>query len=959
MVSRLSLVLFCVLATQVSLQSLHADESKTPPNKPLHEVIDGHLIPFAGAKPNLCSDSEFVRRVSLDLIGVPPTAAEAREFLSSTAPNKRALYIDRLLQSPHYARHLAESIDLMLMERRANKHVSAVEWQDYLYQAAKSNKPWNILAREILAADGDKSAPRAAVRFYLDRSAEAHVLARDVGRIFFGRDMQCAQCHDHPLIDDYHQRDYHGLLAFMLPGYQVARKEGKVTKTYYAEKSGNDVSFTSVFIEGINHTTRARLIGAEPLVEPAFLPGTEYKVAPAANVISIPKFSRRAILAADTTSGRNQAFNRNIANRLWAQMVGRGLVHPVDLHHSANPPSHPQLLQDLSDRFVASGFDVKAFLREIALSSSYQRSIDLPANLTLASKNASQSLPLLKAEREALKKKADELQVTFDSAGEVRDKAEAAFLPVLGEMAKARKAYADIVAKVTAAKAKLKPAATKRAAKEKQFTAFQAAASATEIASKAIPSDKEIASAFAVLKKKADAAQAALVALRKTEASLEQAVAAQVKALEKPQQVIESVELKLKPLRETVLATEKTAVVARRSMIQSATMLAKKDKQIEHAEQFVAYATLNSQLAAARTIVKESTPKLAALQKQLTLSTLEAKKAAAQQQQATAAKVASVSQMTAATNSRDQKDKAFKVIASVAASSKVAAAKLSFDKTLAETATALDKRLNQAKQELASASSQVVVAETVAKQAAREFDLKQKSHSTAETKRAALNKQVATLTQSLAAANSTIATAAPKLSESVDGIVNGWSNNFTIADLKPLTPEQMYWSIVTVGGVYRRVETGEEAAINKAKPLTDAIKADAKLMQARSFDLERATWKKLKSSITTFSKIYGAGAGQPQGDFFATADQALFAGNGGSIVTWIGADGKNVAHRMNVETDTKKIAEDLYLSVLTRFPTAAETADVASHLADRKDKPVAIQELIWGLVTSVEFRFNH
>ena len=95
--------------------------------------------------------------------------------------------------------------------------------------------------------------------------------------------------------------------------------------------------------------------------EPFLLPGDEYQVAPADNVKPVPKFSRRAKLAEMATGGSNEAFNRNIVNRLWAHMFGRGLVHPVDMHHPENPPTEPELLQILADQFAAMNFDVRAF----------------------------------------------------------------------------------------------------------------------------------------------------------------------------------------------------------------------------------------------------------------------------------------------------------------------------------------------------------------------------------------------------------------------------------------------------------------------------------------------------------------------------------------------------------------------------------------------------------------------
>src|SRR6185436_13139174 len=138
--------------------------------------------------------------------------------------------------------------------------------------------------------------------------------------------------------------------------------------------------------------------------EPFFLPGEEYQVAPADNVKSVPKFSRRAKLAELTTNGSNEAFNRNIVNRLWAHMFGRGLVHPLDLQHPENPASTPELLRLLAQQFVAMNFDMRAFLREIALSKAYQRSFDPPPEVVKLADQAAQEAARLQAERDPMAK---------------------------------------------------------------------------------------------------------------------------------------------------------------------------------------------------------------------------------------------------------------------------------------------------------------------------------------------------------------------------------------------------------------------------------------------------------------------------------------------------------------------------------------------------------------------------
>jgi len=190
-------------------------------------------------------------------------------------------------------------------------------------KSVRENKPWNVLAKEILQTDGTDPATRPAVRFALDRGSDPNMLTRDVGRIFFGRDMQCAQCHDHPIVSDYLQSDYQGLFALLSPTVSIVKKEGDKQTTIQAERAGAQVSFQSVFLH-VPRRTVARVPDSVMIDEPFYLPGEEYEVAPADNVKSVPKFSYRAKLAELATNGSNEAFNRNIANRLWAHISAVG-----------------------------------------------------------------------------------------------------------------------------------------------------------------------------------------------------------------------------------------------------------------------------------------------------------------------------------------------------------------------------------------------------------------------------------------------------------------------------------------------------------------------------------------------------------------------------------------------------------------------------------------------------------
>jgi len=483
----------------------------------VHERIDAFIeAKLNGPLAPPASDFEFLRRVSLDLTGTIPSSAEARRFLDDVSSTKREELVDRLLRSPKYARRMQMFFDVMLMERRADKHVPREQWREYLRRSFADNKPYDQLVREILTSDGTEAVLRPAAKFFLDRNGDVNLLTRDVGRIFFGMDLQCAQCHDHPLIDDYTQEIYYSLNAFLNRSYVFEFKEfdydfksgtltfppgvteqvilvgvkgdkldesnetfhvnlvkatnaviadvqgigtiwdddgddnprpsgpikdeiadrqkagsiaaqqmlprltindwylrerdggtdglpftvtlspastlpvtvefftvdgtandGKDKLVTIGEKAEGEVTFESVFIKPSEPQRGVpRLPDGLATDEPALATSRKYVVEPGPNARSVPKFSRRRVLADLATSGRSKAFNRNIVNRLWMMMMGRGLVHPVDLHHAENPASHAVLLDNFAEEFRRSSFDVKAFLRELALSRTYQRSTE-------------------------------------------------------------------------------------------------------------------------------------------------------------------------------------------------------------------------------------------------------------------------------------------------------------------------------------------------------------------------------------------------------------------------------------------------------------------------------------------------------------------------------------------------------------------------------------------------------
>jgi hypothetical protein len=354
---------------------------------PLHQQIDSLIAvgnpQFEQQAAPIADDATFLRRVTLDLTGTIPTADEVRTFVADSAADKRSQLIDQLLASPEHARRLQYLFDTMLMERRPSKYVKSAEWENYLRQAFLENRPWDELVHEILTVDGTDKATRPAARFLLDRELKSEVVTRDLGRIFLGRDLECAQCHDHPNVNDYLQRHYHGLNAFLSRSYLF--KDPKTKLASIGEKAEGQVSFTSVFTNEEGKTA-PRILDLPEIPDPADMKDA-YKVKPAKNVRSVPVYSRRLQLAEALTGSENQAFQKNIVNRVWAIMLGQGLVEPLDMWHSDNPPTHPQIVKLLTEELQSHDYNLRYLFRELALTKTYQRQSHVSPEAKLPEKN--------------------------------------------------------------------------------------------------------------------------------------------------------------------------------------------------------------------------------------------------------------------------------------------------------------------------------------------------------------------------------------------------------------------------------------------------------------------------------------------------------------------------------------------------------------------------------------------
>jgi len=367
------------LALAGTCHFVQADDSAPALHQQIDELVARRLADLKIVPAATCGDAEFARRAYLDLTGVIPTTPQVRSFLDDVTPDKRQRLIDELLASPDYAIHMARVFDVMLIERRipaiTSYDVPSAIWRNYLTGAFAENRPWDQLVHDILGSDGADEQHAPAVKFALVRDVAPHQLTRDVGRLFLGVDLQCAQCHDDPRIDAYRQEDYFGIYAFLQR--VTPFRDNQKNVSLVGETAVGKATFVSVFTAKSGETN-PRLPGGEMIPDPVMEKDQAYVVKPGPKDRGIPVYSRRKKLAELLPRPETRGFSRNIANRLWALLLGRGLVHPLDLHHPANPPSHPELLERLERYLVDHKYDVKGLLREIALSQTYQRSSVLP-----------------------------------------------------------------------------------------------------------------------------------------------------------------------------------------------------------------------------------------------------------------------------------------------------------------------------------------------------------------------------------------------------------------------------------------------------------------------------------------------------------------------------------------------------------------------------------------------------
>lgn len=319
-------------------------------SKRIDEVIGQKLAAEKVTPSQRASDAEFLRRLSLDLNGVIPSAEKAAAFLDSTDPLKRSKLIDELLASPLYGRHQADTWQrLMLPRESVNNRLQPAPFVKWLEENFNANKPWDQLVRDILTSTGPQDKNGATTYFLANQAVDK--ITDSVSKLFLGVQLQCAQCHNHPFTT-YKQDDYWAMAAFFM--------KVKADNVNRAARDGNAPGLTEA-----GPARPQRLPESAKRVSAKFLQGEQPKMN-----ASDPF---RPVLANWLATSQNKFFARAMVNRTWAQLFARGFVHPVDDMHEGNTPSHPELLNELSTAFAANGFDLKYLLRAICNSEAYQR----------------------------------------------------------------------------------------------------------------------------------------------------------------------------------------------------------------------------------------------------------------------------------------------------------------------------------------------------------------------------------------------------------------------------------------------------------------------------------------------------------------------------------------------------------------------------------------------------------
>jgi hypothetical protein len=330
---------------------------------PQYNFIDKHVNAKLEQRKILpseeCTDADFVRRVYLDLIGVVPSAPQAKAFVEDKRPSqeKRKALVEGLVGSRDYVAFWSNKwADLLQCNSKTLGEKGVWVYRDWIRQAVSQNKPYDQFARELITAQGS-SLTSPAVNYYRtlkDRDDAGKLttnkITEDVSQTFLGVRFSCNKCHDHPF-ERWTQAQYYEFGAYFS---KVAFKKG--------DRPDDEVVFTNFAGGEVKH----------PKTHLAVAPKVPYGTPPDA---AQARYLQEAF-AQWMTSKENPLFAKSYVNRVWSYFFGRGIIDPVDDIRASNPAVNPALLDALAEDFVKSGFDVQHLIKTIVTSRTYQLSVN-------------------------------------------------------------------------------------------------------------------------------------------------------------------------------------------------------------------------------------------------------------------------------------------------------------------------------------------------------------------------------------------------------------------------------------------------------------------------------------------------------------------------------------------------------------------------------------------------------
>ncbi len=332
-----------------------------------YNYIDRHVhakLRKVKALPSeMCTDTEFIRRASLDITGLPPKAERVRAFLADPAParEKREKLVDELLASADYAEYWANKwADLLQCSSEHIGQKAVWQYRDWIQKAVRENRPYDQFVRQLLLAEGNAYQNPAANYYRVLR--EPGKIAEDVSQTFLGTRFNCNKCHDHPF-ERWTQNQYYEFSAYFA---KLAIKRGFNDNKIVKDEAG---STQRIMAEEIVYRARDGAEVRHPKTDKVVSPKAPFGAAKPAE-----EDDRRRAFVDWLTGKENPMFAKSMANRTWSYFFGRGIIDPVDDIRASNPPSNAPLLEALTEDFVKSGFDTRKLIRTICTSRTYQNS---------------------------------------------------------------------------------------------------------------------------------------------------------------------------------------------------------------------------------------------------------------------------------------------------------------------------------------------------------------------------------------------------------------------------------------------------------------------------------------------------------------------------------------------------------------------------------------------------------